>query len=88
MPPRRLQRARTSPPWPPMRPAHGLAFAACTKSSAISLRQCLSLNFGFRPEAAVPLALAKLQNKASVLHRSFARKMLRFFKALDLERNC
>jgi hypothetical protein len=32
------------------------------------------------------LALAKPQNNASVPHRSFARKMLRFFKALDLER--
>jgi hypothetical protein len=40
------------------------------------------------PKPPSPLALAKLQNKASVLHRSFARKTLRFFNALDLERNC
>jgi hypothetical protein len=40
------------------------------------------------PNRSFPSALAKLQNKASVLHRSFGRKMLRFFKALDLERDC
>jgi hypothetical protein len=33
------------------------------------------------------LALAKLQNNASLLHPNFARKMVRFFEALDLERN-
>jgi hypothetical protein len=33
------------------------------------------------------LTLAKLQNKASVLHRSFARKIRLFFNTFGLERN-
>jgi hypothetical protein len=38
------------------------------------------------PNPPSPLALAKLQNKASVLHRSFAQKMLRFLVVFDLPR--
>ena len=38
------------------------------------------------PKPPSPLALAKLQNKVSVLHRSFAQKMLRFLVVFDLPR--
>jgi hypothetical protein len=38
------------------------------------------------PNRPSPLALAKLQNKASVPHGSFARKMLRFVVVFDLPR--
>jgi hypothetical protein len=39
------------------------------------------------PEQPSPSVLSKLQNRRSVMHRTLAPKMFRFFRLLGLERN-